>query len=187
MGFWDVLLIAVGLAMDAFAVSIASGIVIREARISHALKFGVLFGGFQLLMPLLGWLLSVNFAKEIAAFDHWIAFVLLAFIGGKMLLSARRSEEEPMEEAQLLSAGNMLLLALATSIDALAAGIGIAVTGANICSAASVIGVVAFGFSFCGVLLGKQMGALAGKRVELLGGLILIGIGLKILVEHLLF
>lgn len=188
MDIVTIFLIAAGLAMDAFAVSVASGITIGKARLSHGLKFGLFFGGFQFVMPVIGYFLSRNFAVYIAAFDHWIAFALLSVIGVKMLVESGDSRERGADdEARLLSLKNMVLLAVATSIDALAVGISFAIIDTNIWTASLVIGIVAFVFSVCGIFLGKRLGNLFGRRVEILGGLILIGIGLRILIEHLFF
>jgi len=182
------LLIAAGLAMDAFAVSLASAMTIRTPKASHALRFGLFFGFFQFLMPVLGWLLGSYFAGLITAYDHWVAFSLLAVIGARMIWeSVKGDDETETDEGRLLSFKNMLLLAIATSIDALAVGVSFAVVNTSIWFSSAVIGVVAFLFSFIGVLLGKRLGVLVGKRMEILGGVILIAIGVKILIEHLFF
>lgn len=181
--------IAVGLAMDAFAVSVASGMIIRQVQMRHALKFGLFFGVFQFMMPVIGWLLGSYFATYIAAVDHWVAFGLLAVIGGRMIWEAVTGGEETdpdCNEEKLLSLSNMTILAVATSIDALAVGISFAVVGVHIWSASLVIGAVAFLLSAAGIFLGKRLGCLFGRRVEIFGGALLIGIGLKILLEHLL-
>lgn len=188
MDIVSTLLIAVGLAMDAFAVSLASGMTIRTPKAFHGVRFGLFFGFFQFLMPVLGWLLGSYFAGYITAYDHWLAFFLLAVIGARMIWeSVKGGEESEKDEARLLAVKNMFLLAIATSIDALAIGVSFAVVNVNIWISSVTIGAVAFAFSFAGVLLGKRLGAIVGKRMEIVGGLILIAIGVKILIEHLFF
>lgn len=184
MEFATILLIAVGLAMDAFAVSISGSTTLREGRGRWALTIGALFGGFQAGMPVLGWLGGVSLASFIGAYDHWIAFLLLALIGGKMIVEAVRGEEDG---AQFV-AGSMttlLLLAVATSIDALAVGVTFAMLDTPILWPAVTIGAVTFVLSAAGVLLGSSFGRVFGRKVEILGGVILIGIGLRILLDHL--
>ena len=186
MDLLTVFLIANGLAMDAFAVSVANGIMLRQIRVGHVLRFGLFFGAFQFIMPLLGWMLGSMFAEQIQSYDHWVAFVLLAFIGGKMFQEGcEEKEEDAFDEQQALGLRNMTLLAIATSIDAMAVGVSFALIHVDVLFASSVIGVVAFVLSSAGVLLGKQLGTLFQKNAEKLGGLVLIAIGLKILVEHL--
>ena len=181
--------------MDAFAVAICKGLAIRKVSIKHAAWVGLWFGGFQMLMPLLGFLLANSFAEAIAAFDHWIAFLLLAIIGGNMIRESLTEGDE--EVSGDLSARAMLLLAIATSVDALAAGISL-VAGVSLplCSggqfnmssiwvAVALIGLTTFLFSACGVKLGNRFGARYGTKAEVTGGVILILLGLKILLEHL--
>ena len=189
MNMYELLVLAVGLSMDAFAVAICKGLAIRTVSLKHAAWVGLWFGGFQMLMPLLGFLLAHSFAQAIASFDHWIAFLLLAVIGGNMIREALSAEEE--EVSGDLSARAMLLLAIATSIDALAAGVSLPlfVDGhfnfSSIWVAISLIGLTTFLFSALGVKLGNRFGARHGKKAELTGGVILILLGLKILLEHL--
>ena len=195
MNMYELLVLAVGLSMDAFAVAICKGLAIRTVSLKHAAWVGLWFGGFQMLMPLLGFLLALSIAQAIASFDHWIAFLLLAVIGGNMIREALSAEEE--EGSGDLSARAMLLLAIATSIDALAAGISLVagvslplfVDGhfnfSSIWVAISLIGLTTFLFSALGVKLGNRFGARHGKKAELTGGVILILLGLKILLEHL--
>ena len=182
----EIFLIAVSLALDAFAVSVSSGISIPGFGWRQAAKMGLWFGAFQFAMPLLGWLLGTGVSQYIQAVDHWIAFALLAIIGGKMAWEALRSgcgeEDEAVED---LSARRLCLLAIATSIDALAVGVSMAFMQVNIWFAAIVIGVVAFVLSVAGGLVGRRLGCLFQRRAELVGGLVLIGIGIKILAEHL--
>jgi len=184
MNFFSILLLAFGLAMDAFAVSISCGITSKkEQKMADALRCGIAFGVFQSAMVAAGWVLGAAFSNFIEPIDHWIAFVLLAFIGGKMIFEAIREESEGM---QLTGMKMLLTLALATSIDAMAAGIGIAAIGYSIVLPIILVGVVALVLSFCGVLLGCVLGnGKCEKFFNILGGVILIGLGIKILIEHL--
>ncbi len=184
MSFWELTVLAVGLAMDAFAVSICKGLSIRSLRLSQALVVGVWFGVFQALMPLAGWLLGSAFAGPIRSVDHWVAFVLLSLIGGSMLWEGLKGDEEDCDPS--LSFGVMLTLAVATSIDALAVGITFAFLQVDIALAVCLIGAITFAISAAGVRLGSLFGARYKSRAELFGGAVLILIGVKILVEHLL-
>jgi len=187
MGIAEMLVLAAGLAMDAFAVSIGKGLSLRSVRAKHLATTGVWFGGFQALMPIIGYLLGVSFAQQVSSIDHWIAFVLLGLIGGNMIReSLSKSDEECCSDPDF-SARTMFLLAVATSIDALAVGVSLAFLGVNIWSAAAVIGCVTFCFSAVGVLIGKHFGCRYKSKAEFVGGLILTLIGVKILVEHTLF
>ena len=179
----QIFLIALSLAMDAFAVSVSTGISIPGFGPRQAARIGLWCGAFQFAMPLVGWFLGSSVKTYIEAVDHWIAFGLLALIGGNMILEAvRGGEEEALSE---LSVKRLFLLALATSIDALAVGITLAFEPVNILFSALVIGVVAFALAMVGGLLGHRLGRLFQRRATLLGGVVLVGIGLKILVEHL--
>ena len=182
----QILLIALSLAMDAFAVSVSTGISVPGFGPRQAARIGLWCGGFQFAMPLVGWFLGTSVKDYIEAVDHWIAFGLLALIGGNMILEViRGGEDEALSE---LSVRRLFLLALATSIDALAVGITLAFDpgGLPILLSAAVIGVVAFALAMVGGLLGHRLGQMFQRRATLLGGLVLIGIGLKILLEHLL-
>lgn len=179
----ELFLIALGLAMDAFAVSICKGLSLKKATIGKALKAGIWFGGFQALMPLIGYFLGVQFEDKITAFDHWIAFVLLVFIGGKMIKEALSDGEEPSGDSFEFKV--MLALAVATSIDALAVGVTFAFLKVDIVYAIIFIGVVTFIMSAIGIKIGNVFGTRYKKKAELAGGIILILIGLKILLEHL--
>lgn len=190
MSFFTVFLLAVALSMDAFAVALASGCAIREVRLRQYVRVSVAFGFFQFFMPVLGWFLGQSVHHFIEAWDHWLAFVLLAWIGGNMLRSGigglRKNEPVSCPQSDPTAGWNLLLLAVATSIDALAVGVSMAfLQHVNILWAALVIGGVAFAFSLAGGLLGRRLGCLFQKRAELAGGLVLIGIGFKILGEHL--
>lgn len=186
MDIVTLLFIAVGLAMDAFSVAITDGITIKKIRFSNALKIALFFGVFQFGMLYLGNLLGSTFAKYIEVVDHWIAFVLLLFIGGKMFIEAIKGVEEETHENPL-SFRTLTVLAIATSIDALAVGVSIVTMTESILFAASVVGIVAFLFSFAGVYIGNKCGDLFGKKAEIAGGIVLMGIGVKILIEHLFF
>ena len=186
MEFATTLLIAVGLAMDAFAVAISGGATVREDRIRYALIVGALFGGFQAGMPVLGWLGGASLASFIGAYDHWIAFLLLALIGGKMIVEAVRGDGDGVQFATG-SMTTLLLLAIATSIDALAVGVTFAVLDTPILWPAVTIGAVTFALSAAGVLIGSAFGQVSGRKVEILGGVILIALGLRILLDHLAF
>lgn len=184
MGFWELLLLGVGLSMDAFAVSVCKGLAMRKATLKAELTCGVWFGGFQALMPLIGFFLGTLFAEAIQAFDHWIAFGLLALIGGNMLKEALGDEEDSGDAD--LSIKTMFLMAVATSIDALAVGISLAMAGdVNIWTAIFLIGVTTFLLSAVGVAVGNVFGSRYEKKAELAGGVILILLGIKILLEHL--
>ncbi|NCB62037.1 MAG: manganese efflux pump [Clostridia bacterium] len=185
----EILLIAVSLALDAFAVSVSSGISVPGFGWKHAVKMGCYFGFFQFAMPLIGWLLGTGVSTYIGAVDHWVAFVLLALIGGKMVWEALKKargqggeDDAPTE----LTAKRLTVLAVATSIDALAVGVSMAFMAVNIVAAAVIIGVVAFLLTIVGGLLGRRLGSLFQQRAELVGGFVLIGIGVKILCEHLM-
>lgn len=173
-----------GLAADAFAVSLSSGLAIKYLKLNKILKIALFFGGFQALMPVIGWILGFSFRDLISGIDHWIAFGLLLFIGGKMIYESYQCEEES-KKFNPLDSYTLLTLSIATSLDALAAGIGLAVLKTPIFMAAGIIGVITFGLSSLGVCLGHRFGNICQDKVEFLGGAVLIGIGCKILLEHL--
>lgn len=185
MGYFELLLTAVSLAMDAFAVSVCNGLAMKRITGKKALVFGLYFGAFQAAMPLLGYLLGSQFAGYIEQFDHWIAFILLAFIGGKMVWEALHPAEDCPTQEPSLSPAAMLPLAIATSIDALAMGVTFAVIGVNIVPAITLIGVVTFALSCIGVLLGGRFGMRFQAKAELVGGVVLVIIGSRILLSHL--
>lgn len=182
MRLFELLLIAVGLSMDAFAVSVCKGLSVQKLRPRHALLAGLYFGGFQFLMPVLGWLLGVRFEHLIESIDHWIAFGLLSVIGLGMIRESRSKAEELSDDFGLKT---MLLLAVATSIDALAVGVTFAFLQVRILPAAALIGGTTFLLSALGIWIGSVFGARFKSGAELAGGVILILIGLKILLEHL--
>lgn len=190
MGFVELFLIGVGLSMDAFAVSICKGLGMKRLNMKQALVIGLFFGGFQALMPLIGWALGTQLADFITPIDHWIAFILLVLIGGKMLFDAFRGgdEEETADPKDArLDLKELLMLAIATSIDALAVGITFAFLGVNIVWAIAIIGVTTFVLSVVGVAVGHAFGARYEKGATIVGGVVLILIGCKILLEHLGF
>ena len=185
MGLGELLLLALGVSMDAFAVSICKGLAMQKADWKGQLTCGVWFGGFQALMPLIGFFLGTLFASAIQAIDHWVAFVLLGFIGGNMLKEAFEKEECDGCCCDL-SFKTMLVMAIATSIDALAVGISLAMAGSvNIWVAILLIGFTTFSFSALGVKIGNVFGSRFEKKAQIAGGVILILLGLKILLEHL--
>lgn len=176
--------IAFGLAMDAFAVSVASGFAIHNLRLRNALTIALFFGSFQAVMPVVGWLAGFGLRDFIADVDHWIAFALLGLIGAKMIyestkMDGKEKDRDPMNIAVLL------MLSVATSIDALAVGLSLSFLKVYILTPAAVIGVITFALSFLGVYIGDRFGHFFEKKIEFAGGLVLIGIGVKILIEHL--
>lgn len=184
MSIWELLILAVGLAMDAFAVSICKGLSVKDVKIKHMVSAGLYFGGFQALMPIIGYLLGVNFKHLIEHFDHWIAFALLVLIGGNMIREALGKDEEEELNASF-GPKTMLPLAVATSIDALAVGVTFAFLQVQIVPAVGFIGIITFLLSFLGVKIGNVFGMKYKSKAELAGGIILVLIGLKILLEHL--
>jgi len=184
MSLGELLIIAVGVSMDAFAVAVCKGLSIQRLRLHHALTVGLWFGVFQALMPTLGWLLGSAFAELITAVDHWVVFVLLAIIGGNMIKESLSKEEEDCCNCSL-AAGTMLMLALATSIDALAVGVSFALLNVNILAVVLSIGLCTFVISTIGVKIGNVFGSRFKSKAEFLGGAVLVLMGLKILLEHL--
>ena len=188
MGFIELLLIGVGLSMDAFAVSICQGLSMTKIKWGHALTVGLYFGGFQALMPFTGWMLGSQFAGRIQQYDHWAAFVLLVLIGGNMIREALSGEEDEAEDAAIgagLDHKKLFLMAIATSIDALAVGVTFAFLDIAILPAIGIIGTTTFFISVAGVAVGCWFGARYKKRAEITGGVILVLLGVKILLEHL--
>ena len=183
MSLFELFLIAVGLSMDAFAVSVCKGLSMKKIDKAYTLLIGLFFGGFQALMPVIGFLLGFKFEKYIVSVDHWIAFLLLGIIGGNMIKEALAGEEEQLNDD--FSVRTMLTMAVATSIDALAVGISFAFLQVDIISAAITIGICTCILSIVGIVIGNVFGAKYKSKAELVGGIILILIGLKILLEHL--
>ncbi len=183
MSLFELFILAVGLSMDAFAVSICKGLSLEEINLKSSAKVGLWFGGFQAFMPLLGFILGVRFKDYITAIDHWIAFVLLGIIGLNMIKEAVKGGEDDLDAS--LSVKKMFPLAVATSIDALAVGITFAFLSVDIIPAVSFIGVITFLLSSFGVAIGHMFGAKYKSKAEFLGGAILVILGVKILLEHL--
>lgn len=186
MNISEIFLIGVGLSMDAFAAAVCKGLNQKKFNIKNGFIIALFFGGFQALMPFLGWALGKQFEKYITSIDHWIAFILLGFIGGKMIYEALTEKEETQESAvrEILDLKEILVLSVATSIDALAVGITFAFLTVNIASSVTLIGLTTFVISFAGFVIGNKFGAKYQNKAELLGGIILVLIGFKILLEH---
>jgi putative Mn2+ efflux pump MntP len=185
MDLTTIIFIAFGLSMDAFAVSIASGCTVKKLKIKYALKISVFFGLFQAFMPVIGWMAGLTLIDFISGFDHWIAFGLLCYVGGKMIYDSIKIDED-RKKIDPLNIYILLLLSIATSVDALAVGLSFAFLRVLIITPVVLIGVVTFILSFIGVIIGDRIGYFFEKRIELIGGLVLIGIGFRILLEHLL-
>lgn len=186
MEYFTILIVALGLAMDAFAVSIASGAAYKQLKVRHTLQMAVFFGGFQAFMPLIGALAGLSFRNYITEFDHWVAFAILIGIGGKMVYESFKIKQTQKE----YSPSNILVLlalSVATSIDALAVGVTLSLITASIVKAVLVIGLVTFILSYVGVQIGKKFGHFFENKIEALGGLVLIALGVKILLEHTVF
>ena len=187
MGIIELILVAVGLSMDAFAVSICKGLALPKSGMKEAFTVGLYFGVFQAVMPFIGYFAGIQFASFIEDYDHWIAFALLAFIGGKMVFESRKEDCET--ESAAISPAKMFPLAIATSIDALAVGVSLAFLPETIGIGLSVaiIGCITLSISVVGVKIGKLVGGRLKKGAEMAGGIVLVAIGLKILIEHLFF
>lgn len=179
-----VLFIALGLAMDTFAISITSGFTVRKLEIRYALKIALFFGLFQAIMPLLGWAAGFSLKDFISSIAHWVVFVLLTAIGTKMIYESRVIKKEE-KEVVILGIYTLLLLSIATSIDAFAVGFSLSALNVSIINPALIIGIITFILSFFGVFIGNRFGHLFESKIEIVGGVILIGIGIKILIEHL--
>ena len=188
MGIIELALIGVGLSMDAFAVSICKGLSMKKVDVKYMVVLAIFFGGFQALMPLIGWLLGSQFEKYITSIDHWIAFILLGVIGGKMIIESIKPDQEEDEVKELdapLDLKEMFVLAVATSIDALAVGITFAFLDYPIVEAITIIGITTFCISIGGVYVGNFFGNKYEKKAEFVGGLILVLLGVRILLTHL--
>ena len=183
MTLFELFILAVGLSMDAMAVSICKGLSVPRAEKKHMILVGLYFGGFQALMPLLGYWLGVNFQTLVESIDHWIAFVLLGIIGLNMIKESREGDVEELDDG--FAPKDMLPLAVATSIDALAVGITFAFLRVQIVPAVSFIGITTFCLSAVGLVIGNKLGSGSKSKAELAGGIVLIGMGAKILLEHL--
>ena len=186
MSIWEVVIIAIGLSMDAFAVALCKGLSMKKLNIKYGIIIALFFGVFQALMPLIGWLICSRFEKYIEQYDHWIAFGLLLFAGAKMIIDAIRERNNPENEKEFrFNIGELLILAVATSIDALAVGVSFAFLRINIWSSISIIGCITFVLSFIGIILGNYFGSRFKTKAEIIGSIVLILIGVKILLEHL--
>jgi manganese efflux pump family protein len=179
----EIILISIGLAMDCLAVSISCSVIKKEIKFWEALKIGLFFGFFQGIMPVIGWLLGISFKNYILAFDHWIAFGILGFIGLKMVIESFKKTDK--KELEITSYWLILSLSIATSIDALMVGVSFAFLEVSILKTVVIIGGITLFISMVGFRMGKSLGSVFGRRAELVGGLVLIGIGTKILIEHL--
>jgi putative Mn2+ efflux pump MntP len=185
LDIFSTILVALALAMDAFAVSVSNGIMLKEFKISLALKTAIFFGVFQFIMPLLGWLAGSKISTYVEQIAHWVAFGLLSFIGVRMIVDSIKENKGDMKPvADPFATKVLFVMAVATSIDALAVGVSYAITGSRILFPSIIIGVVAFTLSFLGVMLGKKLGSLFKKHAGIAGGIMLTAIGIKILVEH---
>lgn len=185
MNHLNIIGIAIGLSMDAFAVSVTNGMVIKNFRFRHALRMALFFGIFQAIMPILGWSAGLTFAEYIKDYDHWIAFLLLTIIGGKMIWESRELEECDFSKKNCTHLPTLIILSIATSIDALAAGLSFAMLNQPMIEPVLIIGFITFIVCLIGAKLGDRFGHLFENKVELAGGIILILIGVKILIEHL--
>ncbi|MEA5040876.1 MAG: manganese efflux pump MntP family protein [Clostridiaceae bacterium] len=185
MSLWDLFFIAVCLSMDAFAVAVCKGLSMQKINYRHSVVIALFFGGFQALMPLIGWLVSSRFAHYIEAFDHWVIFALLAMIGGKMIFDSRKAESCSLC-GDRLDIRELFLLAIATSLDALAVGVTLALLpSVRILPSVGLIGITTFVLSLLGVAVGNRFGSRYQQKAEFLGGVALVLIGGKILLEHL--
>ena len=182
MTIWELIIIAIGLSMDAFAVAVCKGLAVKKVEYKHSAIVGAYFGGFQALMPLIGFLVGMQFQEMITAIDHWISFILLLIIGGNMIKESRGKDEE-LDDSFSFKA--MFPLAVATSIDALAIGVTFAFLKVNIVWAISLIGVITFILSGIGVKVGNNFGIKYKSKAEMLGGIVLILLGTKILIDHI--
>lgn len=181
----EIFVIAVGLAMDAFSVSIGAGIIIEKITFGHYFRLAFHFGFFQFIMPVIGYFGGIRVGHIIGDFDHWVAFALLAFIGIKMVYSSIFDGDDELLRKDPSRGWNLVVLSFATSIDALAVGISLGVIGCAILFPSIVIGIVCAAFSIAGIFIGKKVGSIMGRRAELVGGILLIAIGTKILLEHM--
>jgi putative Mn2+ efflux pump MntP len=185
MDWLSLVAIALALSMDAFAVAIIAGLTLKPLTKRHIFRLAFHFGLFQALMPMAGWAAGSAIHRYISEIDHWVSFGLLAIVGGKMILGALRAKESGRVAGDPTSGWDLVILSVATSIDALAVGLSMAIIGSSILLPALVIGLITASLTAAGMLLGGRVGTLWGKRVEIIGGLILIGIGIKIVVEHM--
>ena len=187
MNIAEVIFMAIALAMDALAVSICKGMTIKKLTIEHTLKCGLYFGGFQAAMPIAGYFIGKTFANVISSFDHWVVFGILTALGLNMIIGViREKEEEKKKHTSDFSHKTMFVLAIATSIDAMAIGVSLSVMQSGIWINAGIIGAITFAIKVIGVYVGNRFGNKLGSKAELIGGFILIGVGLRVLIEHLI-
>jgi putative Mn2+ efflux pump MntP len=184
MGILTLVLIGIGLSFDTFAVSVSCGIVEKNIRFWQASRIAIFFSLFQAFMPIVGWLLGLSIKNYIIQFDHWIAFGLLAFVGGKMIFESLKNTEEKKFDPHKIK--TVIILSFATTIDAFAVGISMAFLHVNMFLATFIIGSITFIIAMLGLLFGKKLGQRSGRKMEIIGGIILIALGIKILIEHLL-
>lgn len=180
LGFFTVLGIAVGLAMDALAVAVATGLALPKVTHRHVFRQAFHFGLFQFMMPVIGWFAGMRVERYISAFDHWVAFALLTFVGGKMIWEARKADHE-RQKGDPTRGWSLVTLSIATSLDALAVGLAIGIQGHSIWTASVIIGAVAAAFTAAGIIFGARLGTKFGRVADVIGGLVLIAIGVKIL------
>lgn len=183
----ELLLLAAGLAMDACAVSVTNGMVKKNVNKLWALGIALTFGLYQGVMPAIGYALGIKFTNYITKYDHYIALILLGFIGGKMIIEAIKNKDEKVKKDTTLTIGELMVQGVATSIDALAVGVSFAAMNVNIVTSCAYIFVITFAFSFISVFIGKKFGTLFRNKAEIIGGIILVGIGVKIFIEHTFF
>lgn len=185
MGIITIIGISIGLSMDALAVSVANGIMIKKLQVRHAFRIALSFGFFQAIMPLIGWAAGITFSNYIKEFDHWVAFLLLVVVGGRMIWESYSSSKKDDTVRNCLHFPTLLILSIATSIDALAVGVSFAFLDMVIWLPIFLIGIITFIICFIGVILGNKLGPVFGNKLGIIGGLVLIAIGIKILVEHM--
>ncbi len=186
MDIFTILIISFGLAMDAFAVSITNGFVLKKIGFKEIFSISLTFGIFQGIMPIVGWIVGLSFKEYIQSYDHWIALALLSFIGIKMIYESKQIDKIESQDAYCSTLSGLIVMAIATSIDALAVGVSFSCLNVSIYTPAIIIGIITFILCFLGVFIGKKLGHLFENKLELIGGIILIIIGIKIVIEHLI-
>ena len=187
MSFYNIILIAFSLAMDSFAVALSNGLLISEIKLKNGIKVGLFFGFFQFIMNVIGYFFGNFFGKPFFAFNYWVCFIFLVLIGSKMVIESFKNDNNIRDENNILSIKNLTILGIATSIDSLAVGISFSILKVNILFSSLLIGIIAFLLSFLGIIAGKKIGSKFSKNAEKIGGIILIIIGIKIIIEYLFF
>lgn len=185
MKIWEIVLIGLSVAADAFAVAVCKGVEMKKFSWKYGLSIALCFGGFQMLMPVIGWAVAAQFERYVTEWDHWVAFVLLALLGGKMVAESFRKKETPSDAPPKLGLKTLLVMSVATSIDALAVGVTFAFLNVNVGEAVGIIGAITFALTLLGVFIGTKAGGRFGAKAEFAGGLLLVLLGVKILLEHL--